>query len=77
MSMFADKQVKAFFVVISAILIIIIGLLQLIAHNNAVQHMNERLLHDYQIAGCLVQQHPELAHDIQKAFTIDKLPSHA
>jgi signal transduction histidine kinase len=77
MSMFADKQVKAFFVVISAILIIIIGLLQLIAHNNAVQHMNERLLHDYQIAGCLVQQHPELAHDIQKAFTIDKLPAHA
>lgn len=77
MSIFADKQVKAFFAVLSAILIIIIGLLQLIAYNNAVQHMNERLLHDYQIAGYLVQQHPEMSQDIQKAFTIDKLPAHA
>lgn len=77
MNIFADKQVKNFFMVLSAIIIMTIGLMQLIAYNNAVRHTNERLLHDYQIAGYLVQQHPEMSLDIQKAFTIEKLPAHA
>jgi signal transduction histidine kinase len=77
MNIFADKQVKNFFVVLSAIIIMTIGLMQLITYYNAVQHTNERLLHDYQIAGYLVQQHPEMSLDIQKAFTIEKLPVHA
>ena len=77
MNIFADKQVKNFFVVLSAIIIMTIGLMQLITYYNAVQHTNERLLHDYQIAGYLVQQHPEMSLDIQKAFTIEKLPAHA
>lgn len=70
--MFADKQVKTLFVILLAIFIITVALLQLAAYINALQNTNQLLLHDYQTAGYLVQQHPELSYEIQKAFTIEK-----
>ncbi len=76
MNMFSDKQVRNLFIILAAILICATGMMQIIAHDNAMRHKNQLLLHDYEAAGYLILEHPELSYDIQKAFTSEKTSTH-
>ncbi|AGL01521.1 signal transduction histidine kinase [Desulfoscipio gibsoniae DSM 7213] len=76
MSLLVNREAKNFLILFSLVLFLGVILFQVIAYIQAVHFRNEMIVHDYEIAGYLKQKHPELAVDIQEAFTADKLPDH-
>lgn len=50
-------------------------LTQVLTYLNAVNFKNMMIAHDYGVTGHLSQKHPELASEIQEAFTAEKTPN--
>ncbi|WP_347488736.1 sensor histidine kinase [Desulfoscipio sp. XC116] len=76
MNLLVNKEVKNFLILLALVFFLGIILSQIIAYIHAVHFKNEIIVHDYEVAGYLKQKHPELALEIQEAFTADKLPNH-
>jgi signal transduction histidine kinase len=75
MSLLTNKGVKKFLMLLISVLLLTVILSQVIAYINALRFKNEMLMHDYGLAGYMSIEHPELASEIQAAFTSDKLKS--
>lgn len=72
MEIFKDRKFKRFFILLAALLLLSAGLIQIHSYINAQRFKDEMLLHDYEAAGFLIRQHPEMATDIKLAFTGEK-----
>lgn len=75
-SLFTNKDAKKFFTTLTLALLLGVIIAQIIAYINAVQFKNEMIMHDYELAGYLSGEHPELASEISSAFTADKFKNH-
>ena len=71
MNLLVNKGVKKFFIILIFILFAAMILLQMIAYTNADHFKKDMILHDYKIAGYLLERHSEMAAEIQSAFTAD------
>ena len=76
MNLFVNKGVKKFLILLTSVLLIGVMFAQILAYVNGVRFKREMVVHDYELAGYLSQQHPELSSSIQAAFTADKNPEH-
>jgi hypothetical protein len=72
MNLFINKSVRKFMLQLVLILVIGIAAFQAVAYTNALRFKNSIITHDYEIVGYLKQAHPELALEIQAAFTAEK-----
>ncbi|KUO70418.1 MAG: hypothetical protein APF77_15675 [Clostridia bacterium BRH_c25] len=72
MSLLENKSIKKFLTLMAVILISGIIATQIAAYINTVHFRNRIIAHDYEVAGYLSRKHPELAAEIQEAFTADK-----
>lgn len=76
MSLLSNKDVKKFLIMLMSVLFIGIISIQILTYLNAHQYKKEMILHDYELAGYLSVEHPELISEIQAAFTKDKSEYH-
>ncbi len=72
MNLFVNRSVKKFVIQLVLLLMVGIAAFQAAAYINALRFKNAMIRHDYELAGYLEQAHPELALDIQAAFTAEK-----
>lgn len=72
MGLFIDKDIRKFLIRLALILFIGIILTQIITYINAVHFKNEMLKHDYELAGYLIDEYPEMNLQVQSLFTSNK-----
>lgn len=76
MSLFINKEARNFIIILASLLFLGIISMQIFAYRNALRFKNELIKHDYELAGFLSEQHPELAMEIRTAFTSGKSENH-
>ncbi|NPV43388.1 MAG: HAMP domain-containing histidine kinase [Firmicutes bacterium] len=76
MRLFINRDAKNFVIILASILFLGIIFTQIITYINAVQFKNGMIMHDYELAGYLSDEYPELVLKIQSVFTSDKSENH-
>lgn len=72
MNLFANKDARKFFILLTAIILTGMILTGAITRLSAVRFKQQLLAHDYNVAGYLADRYPEAAPGIKSAFTMDK-----
>ncbi|NLD48879.1 MAG: HAMP domain-containing histidine kinase [Clostridiaceae bacterium] len=72
MSLSTNREAKNFLTVLLLVLVLYFMLVQMVTYRRAAEFKNEMIAHDYELAGYLVDRHPEILSDIQSVFTSDK-----
>lgn len=72
MNLLVNRDVRKLLIRLVLVLVIGIAVFQAAAYINALRFKSAVITHDYELAGYLEQAHPELAPEIQAAFTAEK-----
>ncbi|MDD4503749.1 MAG: HAMP domain-containing sensor histidine kinase [Clostridiaceae bacterium] len=72
MKLLVNRNLRKFLIQLVLVLVIGIVAFQTVAYINALRFKSYIITHDYELAGYLEQAHPELALEIQAAFTVVK-----
>lgn len=72
MSLLINRSVRKLLILLAVVFVLGIAASQVLAYVNALSLKSLVLTHDYELAGYLKQAHPELASELQEAFTAEK-----